>query len=198
MDIQAPETDKYKGILFPSAEFSQLKEQVKQQINEQTHFLITLIGPYDVNKADAVKTLANEAGLSIRHFDMAELVDNDESASIRRLDEIFDQCEAKKEFLFFSGGDNINGLYRGFTLSRIKYASPQERHFLKRVQEYEGITSIAVSNRDSTDETLLRASQSIIEFPLPASPLKRLGWKLRNFTFHGIDVDNARPYPEAG
>lgn len=191
MDIKTAEQDTFKEISYRSSEYESLLKEVKTRDTDSYHISI-FIGLYQPDKTEAAQRWADQLNLELKTFDFAELVTKSEPKTIENINKLFDGLDASKHLLYFKNGANICGNYTGFTFSKVKYATPQERRFLKLAQEFNGVIIIDMRTRDAVDNTLLRASQSIVRFQLPKSPLKRFAWKLKHYTLHGYKIRETR------
>lgn len=191
MQIQTPADSTFKPIIYNQEGYADFLASVEQEVQQKSFYLGSLIGPYLPNKLQAADEIAEKLNLDVQAHNMEDLIGEDvtDLTNIKStLNEVFDTADAQNDLLFFARGDRLCGVFTGYTFSKVKYATPHERHFLRLVKEYGGTVLVCFDHEDSTDETMLRASQSVIRFPLPSSPLKRLTWGLKNYTFHGIEI----------
>lgn len=192
MDIKTPEK-KFSNIVYGDSSFKELTEYLSASKSDDTHHLFLFLGHYDPDKLEAVRELSQAVDLSVEQIDFNDIVSRSETETFVNLDRLFDKYQSGNSILYFSNGAKLCGAYTGFTKSRVKYATPQERYFLKKVQEYKGIVVIDITEYSDADQTIRRAAQSIIKFPLPKSPIKRFLWHLKHWSPHGYDLKTKRP-----
>lgn len=191
MDIETPE-DTYKNITFQGPGFGELADHLSG-LAENEHHLSLFLGVYEPDKKRALEKLRQATGKSVETVDFEELVSRNEEDTYEALDRLFERHRDSAPILYFRNGDQLCGVYTGFTHSRVKYASPQERYFLQKVKEYRGLVVVDISEFTAADKSIRRAAGSIVRFTLPGSPLKRFMWHLKNYTLHGFELRSKRP-----
>lgn len=199
MDIKTPE-NKFQNISYGDNDYKQLVDHLSSAINEDTHHLSLFLGLYDPNKEEALKELEQKLNRSVKVIDTSELASRIESETYEKLDQFFDEVHQSDDILYFKNGDKLCGVYSSNSHSRVKYATPQERYFLKKVKDFQGLVIVDIEEFTDADKTLRRAAGSVISFTLPDSKLKRFMWHLKNYSFHGFELKTKRPdaYRETG
>ena len=192
MDIATP-SDEFKKISYNDSDFDNLVDHLKGEIDKQTHHLCLFLGLYKPNKKSAVKKLASTLDREVKFVDTSELVKHIESETKSNLDAFFDGLEQSDLILYFKNGDKLCGAYTGNSHSRVKYATPEERHFIKKVKAFNGLVVVDIEEYTDADKTLRRAAHSIVSFTLPESTLKRFMFHLKNYTLHGCELKTKRP-----
>lgn len=197
MDIKTPES--FKRISYNDASFSELENYLKQAANKQHHHLCLFLGLYKPNKKQAIEKLSSSLNKEVSTINTQELVSKIESETFKNLDQFFDDMHQSDDILYFKNGDKLCGAYSGYSASRVKYATPQERYFLKKVKAFKGLVILDIDEFTDADKTLRRAAHSIVSFTLPDSKLKRFFWHLKNYSVHGVELKTKRPdaYSEA-
>lgn len=192
MDIKTPD-GKLKNITFKDDEFDEFVNTLVDISRDPGHHLSLFLGVFLTDKEKALKNISDATGLEVQILDFNDIVSKAEEETYRNLDEKFEKYNSSNSILYFENGDKLCGAYTGFTHSRVKYATPQERYFLKKVQDYEGIVIVDITEYTAADKTLRRAAGSVISFPLPNSTLVRFFWHLKNYTLHGFQLRSKRP-----
>ncbi len=190
MPLTEPLTSREKAYTYGSSEYDSLLKELLSDKSSQT--LLSFIGPYMPDKNSAVKSIIQQTGLEVQTYSFKDIVNKDNNITRQNIDQAFEGVDPEKNLLFFTNGANLCGNYMGNTFSKVKYATPEERHFLNKVEEFKGIIIVTIRSDDAADETIKRKSTAIINFPLPSSGLKRFGWLLRNYTFHGFKLPDER------
>ena len=183
--------DKNKQIdlSYSSDSITDITERAKQGI----HHLCLFLGLYKPDKEEALSEIASALELTVHQLDLNDFVRKSEQETIENLDALFDKYTSSEAILYFENGDKLCGAYTGFSHSKVKYASPQERHFLRLVQNFEGLIIVDITEYTAADKTIRRAAQSIVRFDMPDSLLKRFMWHLKNYTLHGFVLKTKRP-----
>lgn len=191
MDNDTPATGMRK-ISYEGPGFRDLAGSLKNRENGKAH-LSLFLGVYDPDKKEALEELARENGGEIATIDLEEVVSRSEEETYRALDRVFDRYAGSGAILYFENGDQLCGVYTNYSHSRVKYASPQERYFLRKAKEYSGVVIVDISEFTAADKTIRRAADSIVTFTLPGSPIKRFLWHLKHYTLQGSQLRSKRP-----
>jgi len=192
MDIKTPE-DKFKNLTPNDEEFEEFVDTLVNESQDPSHHLSLFLGVFLPDKKQALNKISDKTGLTVETIDFNDVVSRSEEETFSNLDRVFNKHKSMQSILYFRNGDKLCGAYTGFTHSRVKYATPQERYFLKKVQEYQGIVIVDITQYTAADKTLRRAAGSVISFPLPDSKMKRFLWHLKNYTLHGFELRSKRP-----
>lgn len=192
MDIETP-SDKFKDLSYNSSAFENLVGHLSEEIDKKVHHLCLFLGLYKPNKKAAVNKLATKLNREVEFVDTSELVVRNESETIKNIEAFFAGRNESDVILFFKNGHTLCGVYTGNSHSRVKYATPEERHFLRKVKEFNGLVILDIEEFSDADKTMRRAAGSIVSFTLPDSILKRFWWHLKNYTLHGCELKTKRP-----
>lgn len=189
MEIKSTEK-KFASVQYKDSGYQEFVQSLK---SSDAHHFALFIGLYENNKQKALKELSKATGKEVLTYDFNDIVSKIESETFEAVDKLWDEVKGTDSILYFANGDKLCGAYTGFSHSKVKYATPQERYFLQKIQEFRGLVIVDITEYDSADETILRAAQSIIKFPLPESSLQRFWWHLKHYSLHGFDIKTKRP-----
>jgi len=192
MEIETPDKE-FKDVSFNDSSFQKLTNRLTQEINNKGHHLCLFLGLYEPNKKVALDQLSDKLGRKVTVIDTEKIVSKIESETFENLDAVFEDLHHSKDIIYFKNGDKLCGTYTGYSHSRVKYATPQERYFMNKVKDFEGLVVVDISEFTDADKTLRRAAQSIVTFTLPKSTLKRFFWHLKHYSFNGYDLKTNRP-----
>lgn len=181
---------KFDSIAYNDSDYNSFVDSLS---STDAHYLMLYIGLYENNKKKALKEVGQATGKEIKKYDFNEIVSKIESDTFEAVDELLAEIKDFDGILYFANGDKLCGAYTGFSHSKVKYATPQERYFLQQIQQFEGIVIIDITNYDSADETILRAANAIVKFPLPQSGFQRFWWHLKHYSLHGFELKTRRP-----
>jgi hypothetical protein len=159
---------------------------------ESSHYLLLLVGPYDAGKKNILSRLNKKLG-DFKEIDIRDMISHDEQASYKRIDETIDAIGETEKNILFRNGDALAGEYTGFTYSSVRYATPQEKYLLKKIENSEKFFTIDIKEFENIDQTLRRCAQTAILFEHPSSSFGKLLWKLRQIKVHGHTFANKRP-----
>lgn len=177
-------------MIFNDPEYNNFIKNLRQT---DGHHLCLFMGLYEPDKKKALKKISKTTGKDVTRFDFNDIVSKKETETFEHIDRLFNEVVDPDSILYFSNGDKLCGAYTGFTLSKVKYATPQERCFLKKIKKIRGLIIIDIKETDNADGTMLRGAHSIIKFPLPKSPVRRILWHLKHYSLHGYDIKTKRP-----
>lgn len=198
MDIKTPENT-FQDVSYGEQEYDDLMQHLAENVKKDRHHLSLFLGIYKPNKKKALKQLEDKLNKKVSTVDTSDIVSRIESETYEKLDQFFTDMHESDDILYLKNGDKFSGVYTSSSHSHVKYATPQERYFLKKVKEFNGLVVIDIEEFSDADITLRRAAHSIVSFTLPESKLKRAFWHLRNFSPHGFEIKTTRPeaYGEA-
>ncbi|WP_148897998.1 hypothetical protein [Fodinibius salinus] len=192
MDIDTPEK-KFKNISYDHSSFDDLVEYLVNHNKSDIHHLSLFLGVYSPNKKKAVEKLGAKLDRDIQYVDTADIVSRIESETMANIDNFFEGFTQSDHILYFKNANKLCGVYVGNSHSRVKYATPEERYFLQKVQAFSGLVILDIEEFRDADKTLRRAAKSVVSFTLPDSNFKRFFWHLKNFSAHGCDLKTTRP-----
>ncbi|SMO40185.1 hypothetical protein [Fodinibius sediminis] len=198
MDIQTAD-NKFQNVTFGEASFNELEDELSRTANDRQHHLSLFLGLYEPNKQKALDELARKLNREVKVIHTEELITKIESETFGNLDKLFEGLDQSDVILYFKNGGKLCGTYTGYSHSRIKYATPQERYFLNKVKDFNGLVIVDIDEFTDADKTLRRAAQSVVSFVLPGSKWQRFLWHLKHYSFHGFELKTKRPdaYGEA-
>jgi hypothetical protein len=185
--------NRLKEFNYGDPELNNLLDQLKGIDLDGSYYLILLIGPYRKGKKLFIDKMADRLGYKITHIDTHDVVTMNEKETEMKLDRLFNGLSDKDRILFFSNGDRLCGAYAGYTYSKVRYATPQERYLLQKINKIEKIVILDIIEEHNIDKTLQRFSHIRINFPRPNAFFKRLTWNLGNTSFHGHNFTSKRP-----
>lgn len=199
MDIKTPDST-FQDVSYGEQEYGDLLNHLVDDVQKDRHHLSLFLGVYEPDKKEALKELENKLGKKVTVVDTSELASRIESETFEKLDNFFADMNESDDILYFKNGDKLCGVYTSNSHSHVKYATPQERYFLKKVKEFNGLVIVDIEQFSDADKTLRRAAHSVVSFTLPKSKLKRALWHLKNFSPHGFELKTTRPeaYGETG
>lgn len=181
------------NIRYGDSDFDRYLEHLSDVNKSSESHLSIFLGWYMPHKKKAVNKISEVTEHSVEQIDVNDIVSKSEEETFNNLDELFERSAGTGSILYLTNGDKLCGAYTGFTHSKVKYATPQERYFLDKVRNFDGIVIIDISENDNADKTIRRMAQSIVTFPLPDNTFKRFIWHLKNYSLHGYDIKTKRP-----
>lgn len=182
-----------REVQFKSDSFDTLLSNIGSKTTEQGYRLILIVGESEDKKEEAFNKIKEQTERDVLQVDANELLSANEAETRQRIDKLFNDFDAEHTILYVANGANLCGAFTGYTLSKVKYATPQERYFLKKIIESKSFTVIDFETIDSVDTTLNRASDAIVTFKVPDSGIKGLIARLKQIHVNGYDLNSKRP-----
>jgi hypothetical protein len=176
---------------YNSAHYKELFRSIKRE--ELSDDLILLAGVNAQFRKQCIDEISREFIGEPIIQPLEEIIVKSEDESFDRTNAFFDTLPENPGLLIFTNGEQLNGVYTGFTFSVVKYASPQEKHFLKRLKEVECLKVIDFEDTYSLDETIVRHAKAVITFNPPTSAIERFFWHLSQFRVNGSRLPTKRP-----
>lgn len=192
MEIESADTP-FKKVSYNDSSYKKWVEYLRREIDKKAHHLCLFLGLYAPHKKQALKQLSSELNREVRLIDANDLVSQIETETYKKLDELFSRLHQSEDIIYLKNGSRLCGTYTGFSRSRVKYATPQERYFLKKVKAFNGLVIVDVDEYNDADSTMRRAATSIISFNLPDSKWKQFIWHFKNFNPNGSVTRSKRP-----
>jgi len=183
--------NKIEKVPYDSDEYKNVIGSISDR-NTSDNRIILFLGPYLPHKKRALDDIKKNSALNIELVETSEYISSSFHETKKNLDDLFLDAEENQLF-YFVNGDKLCGVYTGFTQSKVKYATPQERYFFEKVKHFQGVVIIDIANVDAADESLLRKSDVNISFPMPKSLFSRFMFGLKNYSFHGYNFRTKRP-----
>jgi hypothetical protein len=163
------------------------KEFLKKfrNLGDSEHTLIVYAGPYTPNREAALDELKREVIGEAVIIDLEKIVTPYEEESYANIDTCLSAIAEKAPLVIFKNAEQLNGVYTGFTGSAVKYASPQEKYFLRNISKIKAPVVLEFKGFDQPDRMVVRKADSVVLFKAPSSFLAKLAWKMQNVDMQG-------------
>lgn len=155
-------------------------------------YMLILAGKYNKGKAEFISDLSNRIG-EINSVDMRKIISSNEEESYEKIEKLFKSLPEKDRVLYLENYDVLSGEYTGFTYSKVRYATPQEKYLLKKIQGSKRIVIVDLVDKANIHNTLQRHARTTIGFDEPSSGFGKLLWKLKQIRIQGHTFENKRP-----
>lgn len=192
MDKQSTQ-ESFKDITYPEKGFNELLKYFEDDFSANSSHLCLLIGEVEAAKKQALKNIAGKTDLDIYSVDANDIITQNEKESGQNIEELLENFNPDEQLLHLKNGSRLSGVYTAHSLSRIKYATPQEKYFIRKAKERGGLFVIDIDDPEEAERTIRRSAHSIINFPMPKSGLKKILWDLKHLTLQGSHLKNDRP-----
>jgi hypothetical protein len=157
-----------------------------------SYYLLILAGRNTKARQAFLSKLSKKTG-EISSVDLRSIISTNEEESYANIDKLFNSLDDSHKTILLEYGDVLSGEYTGYTYSTVRYATPQEKYLLKKIQKSEKVVLIELTDKANITKTLERIAQVTIEFDAPDSGLGKLFWKLKQVRLNGHTFENKRP-----
>ena len=171
---------------------SSIIDQLDDLNLDASYYLLLLVGPYKAGKNQLLSQVKKKVG-DLKEVDLRDIILLNEQECYKKIDELFQYIGETEKNLYFKHGDALAGEYTGFTYSSTRYATPQEKYLLNKINKSEKFVIIDLDDFENIDKTLERTAQAAITFDKPASFMGKLLWKFKRLKVHGHTFSNKRP-----
>jgi SpoVK/Ycf46/Vps4 family AAA+-type ATPase len=156
-----------------------------QKSNENKHALIVLAGAFTHNRMASLDEFKREVLGEVIEIDLREVITPYEEESYRNIDACLASIDENASLIIFKNSEQLSGAYTSFSISLSKYATPQEKYFLKKIKSIQKPIILEFKEIDEVDRMLLRKADAVILFKPPSSFAEKLAWKIQNIHVHG-------------
>jgi SpoVK/Ycf46/Vps4 family AAA+-type ATPase len=123
--------------------------------------------PSRTGRIVAAEILAAHFGLGLYRIDLARLVSKYVGETEKNLDRVFDAAEGSGAILFFDEADALFGKQTEVKNGHDRYANVEINYLLQRMEDYAGLSILAMNRRRALPARLLRRLRFVVEFPIP-------------------------------
>lgn len=176
-----------KTLNHTDKEISSLIQNLDKLDLDSSYYLVLLVGENKKAKKAFINQLKKSAGSSFAAADLVDYITSNERESYQATDKLIEDIGSKK-IVWLRNGDQLGGVYTGYSYSETRYATPQERYLLKKMTGSEKIFFLDLDDKHTVNNTLKRHAQTLIKFELPGSFLGRL----KQITVHGHSFPSKR------
>ena len=187
---------KLEVLYHTDKEISNFLDRVSIINLKNSHYLLILIGPYQSGKNNLLNRLQKKIGNFVE-IDLSAVITQDEESSFKKIDELFIMISKTDKNILFNNGDVLTGQYTGYTYSSVRYATPQERYLLDKINGSEKFCALSLTEPAALDKRLENFAQAVVRFDKPKSLLARLIWNISRIKIQGHTFLSNRPLSTA-
>ena len=154
---------------------------------DNSYYLILLAGKNQGAKRDFINKLKKQAENDLAEIDLRDVVTTVVEESRENIGQMISSLGSGK-YVLMANGDQLGGVYTGFSYSVCRYSTPQERYLLKRISEAGKIFILDLNDIHTVNNSLKRHAHTLITFDYPDSFLG----KLKQITVHGHTFSSKR------
>lgn len=125
----------------------------------------------------AAEIIADELGLDMYAIDLSMVVSKYIGETEKNLNRIFKDAEECNAVLFFDEANAVFGKRTEARDAHDRYANIEINYLLQKMEEHEGIVTLATNMRKNVDDAFLRRMNFIVEFPFPNEEYRLAIWQ---------------------
>jgi len=182
-----------KVFEYNSADYRDFIRLFGSSDKPKAHALYLFAGVNDTNRKCAIDEVCREVLSEPVDKSLADIISKDEGETRANIDALISEVNPNAEVLILRDGEQLCGVYTGYTYSVVKYATPQERYFLKKIKDLPLPVIVEFRNEDHLDETIEREADAIVKFNPPQSFFDRIFWRLSQIHVNGSILPSNRP-----
>ncbi len=160
------------------------------QSNPAGNFIV-LAGKNRGDKKSLVNKL-QKSDSKVKTVDLRDIISTVEEETYENIEELFNSL-SDGEIVYLNNGDVLSGEYTGNTYSFRRYATPQEKYLLKKIENSNSGFILDLLDEANVNNLLERKSSSVVEFKPPKGGLGKLFWRLKQVSLNGHTFENKRP-----
>ncbi|PTM15032.1 MAG: hypothetical protein DA446_02795 [Bacteroidetes bacterium] len=154
-----------------------------------TYLLILMVGSYKSAEVQFFESFTRNTGLELMEYDMNDLIFGDEEKTKSRINSFFKSLPKSSNAIILRNADRLNGAFTGNSISKMRYATPQEKYFLSCLDRSETILFLDFSNRANIIPAFRRYAHLIVDFTASAGLVRRFIGRYLNFSILGGRFD---------
>lgn len=180
-----------QSFAHTDSEIQSFIDGLTSQNVDNSYYLTLLIGSNMRSKKSFLDDVAKKSE-SVTSINLGDIISPDEEESKANIDDLFSNLSKSDKFIYLEDGDAFEGVYTSFSYSTERYATPQEKYFIKKAQESGKIIFLDIKDEYAASKTLKRFAQTIITFDQPASFVDKILYKISKLRVHGHNFESKR------
>ncbi len=173
-----------KSLSHTDKKIPSIIENLKNVDTDASYYLLLMAGKYKSGKKSFMSRVQKQVG-EFEEFDLAEYVDYNEEKSFERIDALFRYIGETEKNVMLRNGDVLSGEYTGFSYSSQKYATPQGKYLLRKIESSERFIVLDIEDSANVDKTMERYAQLAVRFDEADSLFGKILWRLKQIRIQG-------------
>ena len=133
-------------------------------------------GDSGTGKTMSAEVVAYELGLDLYTVNLATVVDKYVGETEKNLERIFSEADGVNGVLLFDEADALFGKRSEVKDAHDRYANIEVAYLLQRMETFDGLAILSTNLRANVDEAFARRLDSVVDFPMPEAPYRRVLW----------------------
>ena len=155
--------------------------------------IIVFAGNFSENRKYALTQFETEVIGEAKKISLNDFVTASEEETFKNLDLLFDELRSINSLIVFKDAEQLCGVYVGHTYSVVKYATPQEKYFIKKLKELNCSCIIEFENENHLDKAIERVADAVVQFKVPSSIIEKVFFWLTQVRVNGSNLPSRRP-----
>ena len=182
------QSSKLRTFSHKDKEVNTLIDELGEINLESSHYLLLAAGSNRSAKKSFISRVEKKRG-KLKEISLRGVITPDEQESFKNIDELFNFIGETEKNILLRHGDILAGEYTAFSYSTVRYATPQGKYFLKKINNSEKFFLIDMNDKDSIDRAMQRYAQVAVFFDEADS----IFGKLKQIRLNGHTFSNKRP-----
>jgi len=180
-------TDSLQTLKHSDKEISSYLEKLSRLNLDSSYYLTIIAGENSSAKNGFAKKIKNQAGDSFKEIDLRNVISTELDESKDEIDRMFETL-GSASYIWLKNGDQLGGVYTGFSYSVRRYATPQERYLIEKISKSEKRFFIDLEDIHTVNNLMRRHAQTLITFEHSSS----FFGKLKQITLNGSSFASNR------
>ena len=155
--------------------------------------IIVFAGNFSGNRTFALSQFETEVLGETKKISLNDYISASEQDTFKNLDALFNELKSINSLVIFKDAEQLCGVYVGHTYSVVKYATPQEKYFIKKLKELNCSCIIEFENENHLDKAIERVADAIVRFRVPSSVIEKVFFWLSQVRVNGSNLPSRRP-----
>lgn len=179
--------DSLQTLKHSDEEISSYFKKLSQLNLDSSYYLTVLAGENKSAKKSFLKNIKSQAGTDFKDVDLRDVISTQLDESKQEIDRMFENL-GSASYIWLHNGDQLGGVYTGFSYSVRRYATPQERYLIEKISKSEKRFFIDLEDIHTVNNLMRRYAQTLITFEHPSSIIG----KLKQITLNGSSFASNR------
>ena len=176
---------------YNSSSYNEFLKDFRKNTNQKK--IIVFAGNYSENRKYALTQFETEVIGEARIVSLNDYISASEETTLKNLDDLFNELKSVQSLVIFKDAEQLCGVYVGHTYSVVKYATPQEKYFIKKLKELNCSCIIEFENENHLDKAIERVADAVIVFKVPSSFIEKIFFWLSQVRVNGSNLPSRRP-----
>ncbi len=182
-----------KDIMFDynSTSYNEFLKTFRNNPNQKK--VIVFAGNFSENRKFALSQFETEVIGEVKKISLNNYISPSEKETLGNLDALFNELKSTNSLIIFKDAEQLCGVYTGHTYSVVKYATPQEKYFIKKIKDLNCSCIIEFEELNHLDKAIERVADAIIRFNVPSSLIEKVFFWLSQVRVNGSNLPSRRP-----